>query len=143
MLLSKQIILLYLLITMQLKQFEIWIDINLPRTLKYFLIDKFNLPAKTFYELGFISTNDEEIWKLANQNTNVIIITSKDFDFVDLVLQTNTKTKVIHINTGNISNTTLKKIAEKYFMDCLNILLDTNQKVIELIDKEKIKPNYE
>jgi predicted nuclease of predicted toxin-antitoxin system len=118
---------------MQHSNYEFWIDINLPQSIMYWLKDIYNLNVHTFWQLGFASTTDVEILKVANRHQNIIIITTKDYDFVQLVENNDSKTKILLINTGNISNKDLKIIFENYFLKALDILTNSDQKIIEII----------
>ena len=66
---------------MQPDKHEFWIDYNLPPKMALWLIEEFNVNAKTFKELQFETTPDAVVYKLAAKNENVIVITTKDIDF--------------------------------------------------------------
>ncbi len=43
------------------------------------------------------------------------------------------KTKILLINTGNISNKDLKIVFENYFLKALDILINSDQNIVEII----------
>jgi predicted nuclease of predicted toxin-antitoxin system len=114
-------------------QFEFWVDINLPQSVMYWLKDYYSLNVKTFWQLGFAIKSDQEIFTIANDNAQIIIITTKDYDFIHLAEMSNSKTKILHINTGNIANKELKEIFEKHFLNAFELLTNTDQKIVEII----------
>jgi predicted nuclease of predicted toxin-antitoxin system len=118
---------------MQPSIYEFWVDINLPQSVMYWLKDFYKLQVITFWQLGFTIKSDEEIFAIANESEYIIIITTKDYDFVNLVENSNSKTKVLHINTGNISNQDLKQLFLNHFLKALEILTTTDQKIVEII----------
>lgn len=67
---------------MQPNNFEFWIDLNLPPSLANWIITNHNMLAKSFVELGFLQTTDADVYKQALNHPNIIIITSKDIDFI-------------------------------------------------------------
>lgn len=66
----------------QLDELEFWIDLNLPPQMAIWLIDQFSVKARSFKELQFLKTSDVEVYKIAAEKKNTIIITTKDIDFV-------------------------------------------------------------
>ena len=65
----------------QLDEIEFWIDLNLPPQMAIWLEEEFRVKAKSFKELKFEITPDVEVYKMAAQKDNKIIITTKDIDF--------------------------------------------------------------
>ena len=57
---------------------------NLPSCLADWINIEFKVTAKSFFELGYQTTSDFEVFNNAANNPNVIVITTKDYDFVDL-----------------------------------------------------------
>ena len=70
---------------MQPDVLEFWIDINLPPFLAEWIINEFKYKVKTFRELGFEKTNDHQVFKKAANNLLVVVITTKDYDFVEMI----------------------------------------------------------
>jgi len=67
---------------MQPEVLEFWIDVHLPPKMAKWLIEDFHVLAKSFWELHFNTTEDNEVYKIAAAHTNTIIITTKDTDFI-------------------------------------------------------------
>jgi predicted nuclease of predicted toxin-antitoxin system len=111
---------------------EFWIDMNLPPVMAIWLTEGFGVKAKTFKELGFDIKGDAEIFRIAKSQPFVVVITTKDIDFVYLSEDIGPLPKVLYLNTGNISNKQLKKIVEESFADVIRIFTETNQSLIEI-----------
>jgi predicted nuclease of predicted toxin-antitoxin system len=114
------------------EQLEFWIDLNLPPILATWIKDEFNVPAKSFQELGFATTPDTEVFKLARAKSNIIVITTRDYDFVSLAEEIGSPPKILYLNTGNISNKELKKIILRSFKNVVRIFSKTNQSLVEI-----------
>ena len=117
---------------MQPDSFEFWIDINLPDTLAVWIKEDYNLKAKTFKELNFATTTDYEIFKKASANASVVIITTKDYDFVELTDLPGDLPKVLYMNVGNVTNKKLREIFDNHFAEAIKILSKTNQQLVEI-----------
>ncbi len=111
---------------------EFWIDNNLPPKMAKWLIDDFNVSAKSFLELGFQTMDDKEVFKLATIKINTIIITTKDIDFIKLSNLEIKTPKILYLNVGNISNKKLKIIIYKSFKDVIKTFLKTNESLVEI-----------
>lgn len=112
---------------------EFWIDINLPPSMKTWIIERFEMEAKSFSEMGFQTTDDVTIFNEASKKENVIIITTKDTDYIYLRKSKNTNSpKVLHINTGNISKADLKKLVYNSFENIIRLFIETNHLIVEL-----------
>ena len=112
---------------------EFWIDVNLPSVMKTWIIEGFGVDAKSFLELGFETTDDVVIFNKASKKENIIIITTKDTDYIYLRNEKKTNSpKVLHINTGNISKADLKKLVYKCFENIIEIFTLTKHLIVEL-----------
>ncbi len=69
---------------MQHQNLEFWIDNILPPKMATWLEKDFKVVAKSFQELGFQSTEDREVFRIASRRINTVIITTKDVDFINL-----------------------------------------------------------
>ncbi len=94
--------------------------------------EEFEVEAKSFLELGFVTTTDIQVYKLAKDHHNVIVITTKDVDFLNYSSAIGAPPKVLYINTGNISNKKLKELFSKSLNEVINIFTKTNQHLIEI-----------
>ncbi len=113
-------------------KFEFWVDMNLPSCLAEWINTEFKVIAKTFFELGYQTTSDIEVFRDAANNPNVIVITTKDYDFIDIKNQEIGKPKILYLNIGNVNNKTLRQIFDLYFPDAFRILRETDQSLVEI-----------
>ncbi len=90
----------------QLNELEFWIDLNLPPKMANWLIDDFNVNAKSFKDLLFTDISDVEVYKTAARKSNMIIVTTKDIDFSNYQNIVGSPPIVLYFNIGNISNKT-------------------------------------
>ncbi len=72
------------------------------------LTEDFKVSARSFQELGFQTTEDIKIFRIAANKINTIIITTKDLDFVNLSNKISNLPKILYLNIGNISNKNIK-----------------------------------
>ncbi len=72
------------------------------------LTEDFKVSARSFQELGFQTTEDIKIFRIAANKINTIIITTKDLDFVNLSNKISNLPKILYLNIGNISNKKIK-----------------------------------
>ncbi len=113
-------------------QLEFWVDMNLPSCLADWINNEFKVTAKSFFELGYQTTSDLEVFKKASYNPNVIVITTKDYDFVDIKNEIGEKPKVLYLNIGNVTNKMLRQIFDLYFSDAFKILSQTTESLVEI-----------
>ena len=112
---------------------EFWIDVNLPSAMKTWIIDGFKIKAKSFIELGYGTTDHAVVFNDASKLENIIIITTKDTDYVYLRNEKKINfPKVLHINTGNISKADLKKLVFTSFDNIIGIFKETKHLIVEL-----------
>lgn len=116
----------------QTNELEFWIDLNLPPKLANWLIEGFNVNAKSFKELLFTDVPDVEVYKLAAKKSNMIIITTKDIDFSNYQNIVGAPPRILYLNIGNISNKDLKLLIEEKFEEILHLFLTTNDPLIEI-----------
>jgi predicted nuclease of predicted toxin-antitoxin system len=117
---------------MQHNNLEFWIDMNLPPSLAIWLTDNFNVVAKSFVELNFHTTEDAEVFKRASLYSSVIVITTKDYDFIKISNELDGKPRVLYLNIGNVTNKQLKEILSTHFSQALKILTETDQILVEI-----------
>ena len=117
---------------MQPDKLEFWVDMNLPSCLADWINIEFKVPAKSFLELGYQTTSDLEVFKNAANHPNVIVITTKDYDFVDIKNQEGGKPRILYLNIGNVTNKILRQIFDLYFLDAFKILSQPNQSLVEI-----------
>ncbi len=117
---------------MQLTNLEFWIDNNLPPKMAEWLKEDFKVSAKSFQELGFQFAEDSEVFRIATQKITIVIITTKDVDFIDLSGKTKEHPKVLYLNIGNISNKKLKVIIYKSFTEVIRLFSETDTSLVEI-----------
>ena len=117
---------------MQRNELEFWIDLNLPPQMAYWLVDQFNVKAKSFKELNYIETTDVEVYKIAAKKKNTIIITTKDIDFANYQNDVGAPPRILYLNIGNISNKDLHVLIQSKFEEILDLFLTTQQPLIEI-----------
>ncbi len=113
-------------------KFEFWIDINLPSSLAEWIRVELKVSAKSFIELNYQTTSDLEVFRDAAKNPNIIIITTKDYDFVDMKFQQGGRPKILYLNIGNVTNKILRQIFDLYFSEAFKILSQTKQSLVEI-----------
>jgi predicted nuclease of predicted toxin-antitoxin system len=116
----------------QLNELEFWIDLNLPPKLANWLIEGFNVKAKSFKDLLFTDMPDVEVYKIAAKKSNMIIITTKDIDFSNYQNIVGAPPRILYLNVGNISNRNLKLLIQERFAEILQLFLTTNEPLIEI-----------
>ena len=117
---------------MQPDLLEFWIDMNLPPIMVSWLVNDFNVSAKSFYDLGFAVADDSEVYKTAAKQSNSVIITTKDVDFINLSKEIGPPPKILYLNIGNISNKMLKQIIYKHFSEVIKMFVETDKYLIEI-----------
>lgn len=120
---------------MQPDPLEFWIDVNLPAIFSEWIKKDYNLEAKTFRELNFETTKDYEIFKKAAQNPCIVVITTKDYDFVTMTELPADLPKVLYMNIGNVTNKQLRVIYDRHFPEALKLLTKSNQQLIEITNQ--------
>ncbi len=116
----------------QLDDLEFWIDLNLPPKLANWLIEGFNVNAKSFKDLSFSDTPDVEVYKIAATKSNMVIITTKDIDFSNYQNVVGAPPRILYLNVGNISNKNLKILIGEKFAEILQLFLITKEPLIEI-----------
>ena len=120
---------------MQLKEIELWLDMQLSTQLASWISETFSLRAFSSYTLPYNTTKDEEIFLRAKESENVILIT-KDKDFLDIQARLSAPPKIIFLKTGNCSNRKMKAIFSEYLLLALEELINTEAEIVE-INSEK------
>ena len=116
----------------QLNEIEFWIDLNLPPQMAIWLKEEFGVKAKSFKELQFEIVSDVEVYRMATEENNKIIITTKDIDFSNYQKVVGAPPRILYLNIGNISNKNLKVLLHSRFPEILNLFLTTNDPLIEI-----------
>ena len=104
------------------------VDAQLPPALARWIVERGNR-ATHVVDVGFQAARDGPIWEFAQRNNAVIV--SKDEDFVDRWLLSESPVPLIWIRRGNCSNRALLAWLEPLWPETLN-RLDRGDKFIEL-----------
>lgn len=96
------------------------------------LINDFNVSAKSFKDLGFETSEDYDVYKIAAKKLHTIIITTKDIDFTKLSNEIGPPPKILYLNVGNISNKKLKEIIYRDFKEVIRMFAENNHPLIEI-----------
>lgn len=116
---------------MQLKEVELWLDMQLSPELAKWISKTFSIKATSSYVLLYNTTKDEEIFLRAKESGNVIVIT-KDKDFIDIQARLSAPPKIIFLKMGNCSNKEMKRIFSEYLLPALEELINTEAKIAEI-----------
>ncbi len=96
------------------------------------LKEDFNVSAKSFNELNFQTEEDIIVFRKAVSRINIVVIATKDTDFIKLANDSSNPPKILYISIGNISNNKLKEIIYRRFKEVLKIFTETNNYLIEI-----------
>ncbi len=77
---------------------EFWVDMNLPSCLADWINIEFKFSAKSFFELGYQTTLDVEVFMSAANKPNIVVITTKDYDFVDIKKRLQGTPRILYLN---------------------------------------------
>jgi predicted nuclease of predicted toxin-antitoxin system len=69
---------------------------------------------------------------MAASNPYIVVITTKDYDFVEMTELPGSLPKVLYMNIGNVTNKQLKEIFDNHFSEAIKLLSKTNQQLIEI-----------
>ena len=108
----------------------IWTDTNISPAIAKWLNERFNVNALSFYKLNFQTASDYTIFMKAKEE-NAIFIT-KDKDYKSLISTFKSPPYIILIKGGNLSNSELKKMLDRSFQRCLDLILNHNHQITEL-----------
>jgi len=101
---------------------EFWLDENISPIISKWLMDEINIRCCSFHLLKLSQTPDLEIYQLAKNKEEVIII-SKDEDYRELVAWKGTPPKLISIQFGNCSNKIFWEKLKAKIYDAINKLI--------------------
>ena len=96
------------------------------------LKEGFNVIAKSFRELSFDTTPDVEVYKIAAQILNVIVITTKDVDFIDYQKSLWRSSKSTLYQCWKYFQPKFKKMIHHKFAEILQLFLQPDTSFIEI-----------
>ncbi len=108
-----------------------WVDAQLPPQLSNWLNETFEVEAYALRDLQLRDAKDEEIFQKARQQGIVII--SKDYDFVEMVLRLGIPPQLLWLTCGNITNRHLQVLFTQVFSKAQK-LLSKGEVIVEITD---------
>ena len=111
------------------RDFEIWLDNQLPSILAKWMIEEFGFKVKSSFVLNIKEASDWEIYQRAKQTGNVIII-SKDGDFPKKKTQSGVPPKLIKLDIGNYPNKQLWSVLKPVIKPAIEKFLNTEIEII-------------
>ena len=111
-----------------------WIDAQLPPSLAGWLTTTFGVNATSLRDLGLRDSLDTEIFNVARTAGAIVIIISKDSDFVDLVTRLGTPPQILWVTCGNVTNKHRRQIFTNTFPEAL-LLLQAGEPIVEISDR--------
>ena len=116
---------------MQLKEIELWLDMQLSPKLAAWIQKEFSIKTISSYDLFINEERDDIIFAKAKQKGNVILL-SKDTDFLLLIERLKSPPKLIWLTMGNCPNKEMKQILSKTLLRALQELIKTSASVVEI-----------
>jgi predicted nuclease of predicted toxin-antitoxin system len=110
---------------------EFWLDENISPIISKWLMDEIKIKCSSFHFLSLNQTSDIDIYHLARNKGNVIII-SKDEDYRELVAWKGPPPKLISIQFGNCSNKTFWKNLKAEIYDAIDKLIYGDLDIFDL-----------
>ena len=95
----------------------IWLDAQLSPAIAAWISREVSVPAVAVCDLGLRNARDRQIFSAARE-ANAVVMT-KDADFVRLVEQSGPPPQVILLACGNTSNSQLKQILKRTFVQTM------------------------
>ncbi|NER51730.1 MAG: hypothetical protein F6J92_34830 [Symploca sp. SIO1A3] len=112
---------------------KFWIDAQLPPNLASWLTETFGVNAVSLKDLGLRDAKDTEIFEAA-RSAGIVVIITKDSDFVDLVTRLGIPPQILWVTCGNVTNRLLRQIFHRTFSEAL-ILLEAGEAIVEIGDR--------
>lgn len=108
---------------------EIWLDAQLSPLLATWLGKEFSVNCFALRQLNLRDADDTLIFAEAKKKEQVIIMT-KDEDFLELLNRLQAPPKIIWLTVGNCSNTEMKEILKRDFLNAISVLKEND--VVEI-----------
>ncbi len=113
---------------------EIWLDAQLSPALSSFISELSGNRCIAIRDMGLLAADDIEIFNTAKKHSSLIIIITKDYDFVDLLIRLNSPPKIIFLTCGNTSNAVMKEVFSLRLKEALNLLSSAENDIVEITD---------
>lgn len=122
---------------LQRRQFQLWIDAQLPPSLCQWLHGELGVDALHVAELGLLRERDSVIFERAKAASCPVVILSKDEDFPRLVSQRGPPPQIVWLRCGNVTNRELWRIVVTAWPR-IRSLLSESEPLIEVRAQEDI-----
>ena len=113
-------------------EFEVWIDAQLPPSISIFIHEQFKIKCTPLRNIGLRDADDLEIFKKAKHHHCLVVLITKDADFIDLLLRLNSPPKIIFLSCGNTSNVALREILSSKFNEAMKLLDNSENEIVEI-----------
>jgi len=107
----------------------IWVDAPLSPRIAHWVTANFPVTAQALRDIGLREAEDDEIFAAAR--AAVVIVLTKDSDFIRLLEQHGSPPKIIWLTCGNTSDAALQQILTRHLATALN-LLDGGEDLVEI-----------
>jgi len=98
-----------------------WLDAQLDPQLAAWMGATFKVIAKSLDEIGLWTAEDETIFDAARRQGDIVVVT-KDYDFVELVLRRGMPPQVLWLNFENMATVRVQTRLTHSFPDALELL---------------------
>lgn len=102
-----------------------WLDAHLDPELAAWLGATFRVLAKSLDEIDLREAEDKHVFEAARRFEEIVIVT-KDYDFVELVLQRGMPPQVLWLNFRNMATVRLQIRLRQSFPEALELLTGGN-----------------
>lgn len=107
----------------------IWVDAHLSPRIAHWISANFPVAAHPLREIGLRDAEDDDIFSAAR--TAVVIILTKDSDFIRLLEKQGSPPKILWLTCGNTSDAALQQILARQLSTALS-LLDGGEDLVEI-----------
>ncbi len=111
---------------------EIWLDAQLSPYITSFITEICGITCKAIRDINLRDAEDSVIFNRAKKEHKLIVIMTKDSDFVDWVIRKGNPPKIILLTCGNTSNENLQKILSERLMEALELLENPENEIVEI-----------
>jgi predicted nuclease of predicted toxin-antitoxin system len=110
-----------------------WVDAQISPAFAPWLSAYFQVAAQSLRDLGLRDATDQQIFDAARASATVVMVITKDRDFIDPVVRHGAPPQVLWVTCGNTSNARLRLIFAQLFPQAL-VLLEGGDPIVEIAD---------
>ena len=107
----------------------IWVDAHLSPRIARWITANYPVTARALRDIGLREAEDDEIFAAAR--AAIVIVLSKDIEFVRLLEQNDSPPKILWLTCGNTSDAALRQILTRHLATALS-LLDGGEDLVEI-----------